>query len=293
MRVKLLHHASEWLSGDFEPPEHLVQKEYLVAWRVHRNELDGSTALKLQSGTGVWDAAGKLLLYLKRGGDLNWLNGFHDLLSLENVFCPCDGRKGVHHRLRRLETSSFRELQEIGICVPEGAVRYLVLNATKRKCLATWIEQTSWGYVQLDLETKAATRLSLRWKAPTLPPPAFSPDDRFIVACHYYKAGWWNDMQDDPAEYPSPGGVRKVSTITVQDAASGDVSSHDLLVKLPKGWMPERPNDYGWDMVWGPEFISAEEFNIWLPDDTAQVLRLPLPARVILERELRTTRPPE
>ena len=290
MRAKYQHHSEEWLSGDYAAPEALRGEPSVSVWRVHVNQRDGRVALKLQPGTGVWDPEGNLLWYERRGADLSWTEGVSALLSLENKFGACEIRRaGVRHVLKRLDGDSFRQLGEMEVCVARGGVRYLILNHAQDRAAATWLDQTQWGYVLLELTTMTQTEIAYGFPTPTLSPPAFSPDDRVIVSCNYFRGAWWNDAQDDPAEVPSPGGLWKVSTIAVHDLPSNRVSYHDLLVRVPPGWIPERESGK-WEMIWGPEFVSDREFKIWLPDDSVETLKLPLSSSIVVERELRRVR---
>src|SRR5437879_474691 len=113
MKAKLIHHSFEWLDGDFELPQALAGKSHLTVWRVDRDTSGGFVAMKLDRGTGVWDASGKLTLYLESGADLAWFRKSPSLLSLELRFGLCQQQKGIRHALRRLESKSGKVLDEI------------------------------------------------------------------------------------------------------------------------------------------------------------------------------------
>ena len=200
--------------------------------------------------------------------------------SLECRFGKCPGGAGVRHVLKSRDPQSFEKRQETEICVPTGGVRYLVLNHRGDRCLATWLEQHAWGYVGVDLNTMAQMVHGLSWPSATLAAPEFSGDDAYVVSCHFAGSAWWNDELADP-NIPSPGGIRKVGTISVQDIENGEITQHDVFVEVPQGWIPDRPDYSEWYGIWGPEFVSDQEFRIWLPDNTAEILKLPLPERVL------------
>jgi hypothetical protein len=293
MKAKLLHHAWEWLPGKFQAPGPLARKKHLTAWRAHQSPTGGLIGMKLVgAGTGVWDTAGKLLRYAERGADLAWREGPTDLLSLEAEFGRCGRRKGIRHALKRLEAGSFRVLDEAEVCVPTGGVEYLVVNHGGDRCLATWLDQTEWGYVLMDLARMAQLPGEFAWPSPTLAPPAFSPNDALVVSCNFFRSGWWTDEVDDYWDVPSPGGLRKAGTITVQTVASGKMTRHDVLVDLPPGWMPDRPDRPEWDQLWGPEFVSERGLRIWLPDESDELLSLPLPRQIEICRGIQNRRPP-
>jgi len=249
--------------------------------------------MKLERATGVWDSAGSLRLFIQRGADIAWSRNSANLFSLENTFGTCRHQRGVRHALKRLEAGTFRVLREMEVCVPTGATEYLVPAHRSNQWMAMWLEQNEWGYVQVDVESMIQGPVQKSWKTLINAPPAFSPDDRYIVSCPLWRSGWWTDDSDDVDfwEAPSPGGWHQVGTIVVHDIQSDIVSEHKVLVDLPKGWMPQRPDADDWDLFWGPEFVAPDEFKICLPDDSVVILRLPLPARIEIQRRLNTTRP--
>ena len=212
-------------------------------------------------------------------------------LSLEATFGECTHSRGIRHALKRLEPGTFRVVREMEVCVPTGGVDYLIPAHRSSQWMAMWIDQTEWGYVQVDVEGMIQGPVRKSWESQIMAPPAFSPDDAVIVSCPFSRSGWWTDDDDEYWESPSPGGWRHVGSILVHEVQSDKVSEHKVLVKLPKGWMPEQPDSEEWDLFWGPEFISPNEFKIWLPDNTVETLTLPLPPRIEIPRELNTTRP--
>jgi hypothetical protein len=62
------------------------------------------------------------------------------------------------------------------------------------------------------------------------------------------------------------------------------------MIDLPEGWLPVDPDNGDWDTIWGPEFISDNEFRIWLPDGSPEILQLPLPEHIEIQRGLSTAR---
>jgi hypothetical protein len=121
------------------------------------------------------------------------------------------------------------------------------------------------------------------WKVATLPPPAFAPDDAFVVSCNYAHV-WWSDDHDDWCG-KSPGGDFKAGSIAVHDLVADAVTNHDVMVRLQAGWAPDSPEDER-QMIWGPEFVSDRAFRIWLPDGSVELLELPLPRTVLVTRTL-------
>jgi hypothetical protein len=290
MRAKLIHHAPEWLPGDFEAPSQLSDKKFLIVWHLRQDPKTGWTAMKVNRGAGVWDDSGRLRLYCERAGDIDWSKDSTDMYILENRFGACRQGKGVAHTLKRLDSTGLHTLTEIEVCVPMGGVEYLVKNHTGDICLTTWLDQTQWGYCVVDLRTMIQLSGELYFPVASLAPPAFSLDDAHVVACSRFKNGWWTDVVDDYWDRPSPGGVRKLGTLSVHKLASNAVTYHDVMVELPKGWIPDRAQEAEWSMLWGPEFVSAREFKIWLPDDSMLTLDLPLPPRIHVGRPLETRR---
>ena len=277
---------SEKLEGDFEAPTAFATAKSLEAFNVRRNSESGYTALKLKGVSGVWNQNGKLVHSVRRGADLAWLPGSSDLLSLEATYGKCTRQTGIKHTLKRLN-STFETMAELEICVPHGGVEYLALSPRGDRCVATWLDESEWGYVAIDVDAWRQLEAELYWKTPTLAPPAFSPDGNYVVACHYLRDAWWNDGRaEDPEEIPSPGGAWLAGAITTHDLATNTISRHDVMVTVPQGWLPDDPYNSVWNMLWGPEFITDREFRIWLPGGREQVLAMPLRERIDIVGEL-------
>jgi hypothetical protein len=291
MRAKFIHHQQEWLPGDFEPPPNLRKGDFIIVRRFCHNERTKVTAMSTNHGAGLWDEAGHLFWFCDQARDLAWANNSIDLYSLETRLGPCSEGRGVRHAVRRFDASgSVLVTAESEICVPTGGVEYLVMDHNGGTCLATWLDQTQWGYVLVNLHSMAQMAGGFYYSAASIAPPAFSPDNARIVSCNRLRSGWWTDSADDYWNSPSPGGPRQLGTISVHNVAKNAVSYHELVIYLPPGWLPDRPLASEWNMVWGPEFVSEHAFRIWLPDDTPEVLSLPLPARIELKRRLDTQR---
>jgi hypothetical protein len=292
MRRKLLGYKEEWLAGDFQAPAPLSNKKYLSVWRAHQNTDRSLVAMKLQQGAGIWTSEGKLLFYGEQCADIAFAGG-SEIWLLENVYAKCGGGPGVAHALHRIQSGTWTSLFKLEICVPLGAVEYLVVSdrdQNERVALVTWLDQTEWGYVVVNLSQMKQVPISFRWDSPTLSPPALSPDEKTVVSCQYLVDRWWLDDNDDETA-PSPGGMRQMGSISVHHLAPSQVSNHPVLVNLPAAWRPDRPNRSDWSMIWGPEFTGPREFRIWLPDATEKRLSLPLPPKVVIEESLRTERP--
>jgi hypothetical protein len=290
MRAKLIHHSREWLDGDFEAPDPLAKKASLLVWHLHRQAQSARTAMKLNRGAGVWDGSGRLLFYLEQAADLGWSVDGRNIYSLENVFGPCQEAPGVRHLLRRRDAVDFHVISEMEICVPMGGMEYLVLDRLTKRGLVTWLDQTQWGYAVIDLRTMVRLPMEYRHPSASLAPPGFATDAAFVVSCSRFRSGWWTDVIDDYWNSPSMGGAHKVGTIAVQDLDANRISQHDLIVDLPSGWIPDKPSAGEWNMIWGPEFVSAREFRVWLPDDSPEILQLPLPDRIAIGRPLGSRR---
>jgi len=291
MRFKLLHHSSEWLVGDFEPPADYDQDCGIVL-RVHKNRGGDSVAIKLMSGgTGVWDSMGRLVYYAPLGADLLWFRGSSTLLSLERQAPIVRSGPGISHSLKTLDGRSFETLAAMEVRFPLGFAEYLVLNPVHDQCAATWREAAEWGYVLIDIAVQSQLPTSLVHPVLTLSPPAFSLDGQCILSCNPAPPGWWTDDSDDYEQSPSQGGERSVGTITVHDISTNRITEHDVRVDLPRGWIPDHPDRSEWYRIWGPEFIAEREFAFWLPDDQQMSASLPLPAIVKVPGTLRTQRP--
>jgi hypothetical protein len=287
MRLKLLHHGAEWLAGEFQPPKSMADAPQHV-WRVHRNEQSTQMAIKLASdGTGVWDESGRLLHYIPDGADLCWRPKSMQLLSLETRSTRrCQQGAGLAYSLRILEANSFQAMGEIEICLPQGIPNYLILDHQGDQCLATWAGDPETGYVIVELKTMKQLPGIFKDSCLSLSPPELSPNGQFVVSCKPTVYGWWTLDNDEYWDTPSPGGSFEVGIITVHDVESGEITNHAVTVDLPRGWIPDRPERTEWNRIWGPEFVSEREFRIWLPDDSTELLTLPLSKSIDIHREI-------
>lgn len=292
MKAKWVHHAWEWIEGDFAGLTSFTGDGSFRVLSCRRNDSMNMTAMKLKSGgTAIWGHGGELIHHFPRGADLAFV-GEHgkQLLSLENQFGETANATGVSHLLRRLDLSDFGTIQETTIVVPTGGVEFLVTDSKREHGLATWLDQTEWGYILLDLKTMAPRSDGLRFPVPSICPPELRADSNLVVACSPYRDGWWTDAEDDYWESESPGGWRKVGVVTVHDLLANFATNHDVLVNLPQGWRPDRGELAEWQAIWGPRFVSENEFLMWLPDHSVEKCRLPLPPTIRIEHSLSTVR---
>jgi hypothetical protein len=293
MKIKLLHHATEWLEGDFESPKNLraPQKDFSV-WKVAISPLDGSIAMKtFQNGTCIWNKEHRLIFQIEDGIDIAWHNETGHILSLESSHTPSkiEGKNEAYIRLR--DKDHFIVLSEYKIFFPTGGATHLIPSPDGSTYAVTWLDQTEWGYILINSANGTPIGKSTFFQNPTFSPPAFSPDGTLLVSCHFLHSGWWTDEIDDYWESPSGGGKRMIGIITVHNIASDTVSYHDVTIDLPAGWLPlNAEEESGWDMLWGPEFISGNEFRIWLPDNSIEILHLPLPPHIEITHSLNTAR---
>jgi hypothetical protein len=287
MRAKLLHHSTEWLEQDFERPPELGDAREISFW--HMQRVGSMLALKTNKGSGLWTSEGRLLRFSAEAADLQVIAAAEAVVELVNVFGRCTVGEGVRHQVHLRDLRQWTPRGSIELCVPMGGAEYLVLSPDARSCLATWLDQQQWGYVGVDLVNRVQTTLAFEFGTPTLNIPAYTSDGRFVIACNRHRRLWWADDPDD-WDAPCPGGERLFGTISVQDTATCAVTLHELVVELPKGWIPKEADDPDWETAWGPEILSAEQFRIWLPDHTPLTLTLPLPERILLKTPLRKTR---
>ena len=68
------------------------------------------------------------------------------------------------------------------------------------------------------------------------------------------------------------------------------ITKHTVTVDLPDGWLPDRPEAAEWNQIWGPEFVAESAFRFWLPDDSPELLTLPLPPIIEIHRPIGTQR---
>jgi hypothetical protein len=292
MRLLHVHHRSEWLPQDFDLPPQLKGVKKLFVSSVQSAKDLGLVALQFgpARAAGIWDESGKLLLFPTDAFDLAFLPGGKEVLVLAPGFGKCaDGNAGRPSTLRRLELQTWNCVAKAEICVPTTVGQQIVIDPKGERGLVTWHEQNEWGYVTVDLHLQKLLPPTFEWNTDTMSRPAFSPDGKLVVSCNLHQEVWWAGDDGDWTD-PSPGGMQKVSTITVHDLASNQVSQHELFVAVDAGWLPDRPEEIEWQQIWGPEFVSDREFRIWLPDESEEILTLPLPPRIEIGRPLKKTR---
>jgi hypothetical protein len=291
MKAKLLHHSEEWLPYDLEAPPSAAKEPFLSVWRVQHSPFAPRLALKLSDGVGIWEKSGALVKFFPKAADFTWTQDPARAYLWMPVFAPCAQGAGVRHALLEVDTGSFATQPLVDLCVETGGPRYLELSTDNTLGIATWLDQTEWGYVSFDPQQKSQRAPKLSWGSPTLSPPAFAPSRHAVVSCHFGRAAWWNDYEgEDPSEVPSPGGRRRIGVISVHDLDTNQITHSEVMVDLPAGWIPDRPYYSEWYQIWGPVFQSPTSFLIWLPDGTTELLSLPLPTTVVLGRPLLSER---
>src|SRR5262249_11253671 len=111
----------------------------------------------------------------------------------------------------------------------------------------------------------------------------FSPDERYLVTLGSPRYLWWTWREEDEEgwQLPSDGGPHEAGWIHVHDLLEQRKTNHSLVVDLPAGWQPHprlgETDEWGWTVVWGPQFLGERTFRIWLPGGSPLDLRLPLP----------------
>lgn len=289
MRIERITHHIELLKGDYNPPPH--QGSPLRASAVHLHRNDEMLAAKLVGyGTAIWNASGKIVYYNQNGADLCWIENGTILLSLEVRF----GRssQGISHELSKLTCDGSAFLSGIELVVPTGAVEYLVTDQTECHVLATWQDQSTWGYSVFQLpQLLRIGHLDARWTMLPTGPPAFSPNGRHIISVMYLRPGWWTDEVDEYWNHASAGGHRTAGSVSVHDVRTGIMSNHAIVLNVPTGWLPDDGEAPEWDRVWGPEFLDDCTVAFWLPDDSRAIKSLPFAGPLIFDRHLATRRP--
>ena len=114
--------------------------------------------------------------------------------------------------------------------------------------------------------------------------PRFSEDESRIVggAGPGFFGDWWTHPDDD-IDDPAPGGPVSLGFLFVHRLPSHYVTRHELLVELPKGWLPENPEAqwYGPQEITptanGVRFMPSWGVPVEVEDPLPSVIRLPTP----------------
>ena len=97
--------------------------------------------------------------------------------------------------------------------------------------------------------------------------PAFSPDGRY-VAMSYGEPCWWSDDH----ETPSKGGELKVGWVVVGDPIAGKYREFDVVVPIPKGWLPADPDDIRNELLNCPQFVDDKTVQVTTPTGFVETL---------------------
>lgn len=287
MRVTVEGRLWEELPTEFEPPPGSKdQKRATLA--VQRHPTSSAIAMNLSGGiTGVWDSATGKFLWApgKEAGDIAWSPDGAEAFVLVNKF-EYAGPRHVGHRLQRYDWPGCTLLEEIKIRVPSGGADRLVVSPSGRRGLVIAIDQGEWYYELLDLHPRLCQvgigyQVS-EWLGDC---PAFSPDERYLVAVGSPGPLWWAPSASD-WKTASVGGYHRLGTLYVHSFQRGRVREHPIVIDLPKGWLPKDPEDGQMWVVWGPTFRGPRAFRVWLPDGKPVALNLPLPKKIVV-RNLR------
>jgi hypothetical protein len=277
------------LEGELQPPKEFAMAKDVGVYAIHERPGSTQRAMKIDRGVGIWEQDGALVHYDPKAVDMAWAPD-GSLWSLVPAFEP--GRDVVRHHVLQLDPASFAVLKTIVIEVPWGGPEYLEISPKGGFAIATWLEQSEWGYVGVDLNVGRQTPLALRWRrGPRAAPPKFLADGSAIVACHFEGAAWWNNREaDDPSEQPSEGGPHRVGWITTHDVATNTVRETEVFVTLPPGWIPDDPYNSLWYQMWGPELDSPDSVSVWMPDGKRETFEMPLDPQVMVHRPLDVVR---
>ncbi len=289
MKAIFVGHDEIELDGNFEAPAEFAKARDVGVYSVHERPDGKQRSMKIDRGVGIWDESGALIHYDACAVDMAW-DPDGGLWSLVPVFDA--GPDVVRHRLDQLDPKTFVVLRQIVIEVPWGGPEYLEISPKGGFAVASWLEQSQWGYVGVDLGAGEQTDLALRWhRGSRAAPPKFLPDGSAIIACHFEGAAWWNDREsDDPSEQPSPGGPWRIGWITTHDVASNEIRESEVVANLPEGWIPEDPYDSLWYRMYGPEFQQPASVSVWMPDGKLESFALPLAERLTVDRPLEVVR---
>jgi hypothetical protein len=95
--------------------------------------------------------------------------------------------------------------------------------------------------------------------------PQFSADESKLAGGYGndWLGSWWTDSEDDWSE-PARGGLLEIGFVFIHDLLDHCVSLHELVVQVPRGWVPDDPEEAMWS---SPTNIVPTEhgFSMTLP----------------------------
>jgi hypothetical protein len=148
---------------------------------------------------------------------------------------------------------------------PRGWIVDLVASPTGTLACYVWNDQREAGVELVELSGNTVRQLPGQGyygrESNLLQGPVFSPDGCYLVFT-YGKYAWWSP--DDP-ETPALGGQCNVGWIVVSDLESGNYRVIEVQTVLPKGWLPDNPNDLSTMLIMSPSFCDTHDFKVVLP----------------------------
>jgi hypothetical protein len=213
----------------------------------------------------VWDIRTRKIAWNPYDANaLAWVSGGEEILVLRETFTPNLSSRGTcvtplqsEHR-QSFERRSWPSLDQIAsapIALPTGWLIHVVPSPDRPMACVVWQDQCEAGIELISWDEGQPRQLAERGyygNSNLISGPAFSPDGRYVVIS-YGEPCWWSEAH----ETPSKGGELRVGWVVVGDITAGTYREIDIVVSVPKGWLPADPYDIRNELLNCPDFVDA------------------------------------
>lgn len=239
-----------------------------VALQITRRDLD-----VLAERAAVWDSAsGKLVWAPEDVRAIAWTPDGNEVLLVRERYSPAPKKRGIivtplqsefGYSFERATWPGGKPLSVTPLRFRTGWPVAIAPSPTDPLAGVVWCDQTEAGIEFVKWKGWPSEQIlghGFEYPSQFLEGAAFSPDGRH-VALAYGEECWWSDDYEEP----SPGGQRRIGTVALGDTRNGRFRQIELMVEVPRGWLPEDPGDIMLSVIPLPKFVDAERFEIRLP----------------------------
>jgi dipeptidyl aminopeptidase/acylaminoacyl peptidase len=270
--------AREWLDEDDRDWEPLLGER--PTSRLARHPSGDFVAMQVSvwiettvERAAVWETRTRKIAW--NPGDANalaWLPDGEEILVLRECFAPNPSGRGIcvtplqsdcRHSFERRSWPSVHLIALAPIDPPTGWLIDVVPSPDRPMACVVWQDQCEAGIDLISWEGGQPAQFAERGyygRSNLISGPAFSPDGRY-VAISYGEPCWWSEAH----ETPSKGGDLRVGCVVVGDIMAGTYREIDIVVPIPKGWLPTDPDDIRNELLNCPHFVDGETVQITTP----------------------------
>jgi len=230
-----------------------------VRWHPAKDAVVLQLAARLQSEAVVFDAQGKLLWAPEGACDLVFRAGGQELVEVGSIYThDPELRQGPVKTLTPAQSEltwfiarhrwpSGELVWHAKIAFPQGWALELVLSPDESRACVVVIDQCESGWLVVDIAGDVARVHEPMFQTRTnlIGTPVWSPSGHRVAAAATPSFDWWldgiaNDDRPDAAHEDEPcgalGGPVLAAFVFIQDLATDEMTSHEIVIDLPAGW---------------------------------------------------------